>query len=389
MEKSVQSTKIINRNTSIELLRIISMIMIMFHHFAYHGNFEWNFNEVTLPHLWYDFILMGGKVGVDIFVLISGYFLIENTEKLFQPKKLLKFWGQVVFYSIMTYLLSVMLRLNAFEIKQLIKVCLPITYPGWWFASTYFMLYLIHPFLNKLLHGLSKTEYQYLILMMVLCWSIIPTATTQLFESNSLLWFVTLYGIAGYVNLYGGNQKLQSKHYFSLYFMVLIITYTVSTTFLFLGTKKEEWSTHAIDFFEIERLPILLMAITLFMGFVTLKMNYHKWINMIASATFGVYLIHDSSYIRYYLWTNIFKINQYQDSTFLILYSILVVFILYVSCTMIDLIRKKLVEKPYMLFVNHYTYYFLKSFKIICEMFMDITVRQSRQSGVARATCPD
>lgn len=369
MEKSVQSTKIINRNTSIELLRIISMIMIMFHHFAYHGNFEWNFNEVTLPHLWYDFILMGGKVGVDIFVLISGYFLIENTEKLFQPKKLLKFWGQVVFYSIMTYLLSVMLRLNAFEIKQLIKVCLPITYPGWWFASTYFMLYLIHPFLNKLLHGLSKTEYQYLILMMVLCWSIIPTATTQLFESNSLLWFVTLYGIAGYVNLYGGNQKLQSKHYFSLYFMVLIITYTVSTTFLFLGTKKEEWSTHAIDFFEIERLPILLMAITLFMGFVTLKMNYHKWINMIASATFGVYLIHDSSYICYYLWTNIFKINQYQDSTFLILYSILVVFILYVSCTMIDLIRKKLVEKPYMLFVNHYTYYFLKSFKIICEMF--------------------
>ena len=369
MEKSVQSTKIINRNTSIELLRIISMIMIMFHHFAYHGNFEWNFNEVTLPHLWYDFILMDGKVGVDIFVLISGYFLIENTEKLFQPKKLLKFWGQVVFYSIMTYLLSVMLRLNAFEIKQLIKVCLPITYPGWWFASTYFMLYLIHPFLNKLLHGLSKTEYQYLILMMVLCWSIIPTATTQLFESNSLLWFVTLYGIAGYVNLYGGNQKLQSKHYFSLYFMVLIITYTVSTTFLFLGTKKEEWSTHAIDFFEIERLPILLMAITLFMGFVTLKMNYHKWINMIASATFGVYLIHDSSYIRYYLWTNIFKINQYQDSTFLILYSILVVFILYVSCTMIDLIRKKLVEKPYMLFVNHYTYYFLKSFKIICEMF--------------------
>ena len=369
MEKSVQSTKIINRNTSIELLRIISMIMIMFHHFAYHGNFEWNFNEVTLPHLWYDFILMGGKVGVDIFVLISGYFLIENTEKLFQPKKLLKFWGQVVFYSIMTYLLSVMLRLNAFEIKQLIKVCLPITYPGWWFASTYFMLYLIHPFLNKLLHGLSKTEYQYLILMMVLCWSIIPTATTQLFESNSLLWFVTLYGIAGYVNLYGGNQKLQSKHYFSLYFMVLIITYTVSTTFLFLGTKKEEWSTHAIDFFEIERLPILLMAITLFMGFVTLKMNYHKWINKIASATFGVYLIHDSSYIRYYLWTNIFKINQYQDSTFLILYSILVVFILYVSCTMIDLIRKKLVEKPYMLFVNHYTYYFLKSFKIICEMF--------------------
>lgn len=85
------------------------------------------------------------------------------------------------------------------------------------------------------------------------------------------MWFVTLYGIAGYVNLYGGNQKLQSKHYFSLYFMVLIITYTVSTTFLFLGTKKEEWSTHAIDFFEIERLPILLMANYTFYGICNIE----------------------------------------------------------------------------------------------------------------------
>ena len=368
-EKKIHIKKAINRNSSIELLRIISMIMIMFHHFAYHGNFEWNFNEVTLPHLWYNFILMGGKVGVDIFVLISGYFLIENSEKLFQPKKLLKFWGQVAFYSIMTYLLSVMLQLNSLEIKQLIKVCLPITYPGWWFASTYFMLYLIHPFLNKLLHGLSKTEYQHLILMLVLCWSIIPTVTTQLFESNSLLWFITLYGIAGYVKIYGFNLRFKSKHYFFLYFIVLIITYTASTVFLFWGTKKEEWATHAIDFFEIERLPILLMAITLFMGFVTLKMSYHRWINIIASATFGVYLIHDSSYIRYYLWLNVFKINLYQDSNLLILYSILVVFILYVCCTMIDLIRKEVVERPYMFLVNQYTDCFLKPFKKIYEMF--------------------
>ena len=75
MEKSVQSTKIINRNTSIELLRIISMIMIMFHHFAYHGNFEWNFNEVTLPHLWYDFILMEQLVLLYLLLLVFLVFL--------------------------------------------------------------------------------------------------------------------------------------------------------------------------------------------------------------------------------------------------------------------------------------------------------------------------
>lgn len=368
MTKYMQSKKTMYRNSSIELLRIISMVMIMFHHFAYHGNFEWNYNEITIPHLWYNFILMGGKVGVNIFVLISGFFLIENTERLFQPKKLLKFWGQVVFYSITTYFLSIVLQINNFDIKQIIKICFPITYPGWWFASTYFMLYLIHPFLNKLLHDLNKNVYQYLILLLVLCWSIIPTLTTQLFESNSLLWFITLYAIAGYAKIYGFNERLKSKHYFFLFLIVLVCSYLISVSFLVLGTKRNELAVHAIDFFGMERFPILLMALFLFMTFAKLKIKYNKWINVIASATFGVYLIHDSSYIRYYIWWNIFKINQYQESLFLIPYSILVVFIIYVLCTGIEMVRKVLLERPYIIFVNKYVNLLINPLNKIYEL---------------------
>ena len=368
MTKYMQSKKTMYRNSSIELLRIISMVMIMFHHFAYHGNFEWNYNEITIPHLWYNFILMGGKVGVNIFVLISGFFLIENTERLFQPKKLLKFWGQVVFYSITTYFLSIVLQINNFDIKQIIKICFPITYPGWWFASTYFMLYLIHPFLNKLLHDLNKNVYQYSILLLVLCWSIIPTLTTQLFESNSLLWFITLYVIAGYAKIYGFNERLKSKHYFFLFLIVLVCSYLISVSFLVLGTKRNELAVHAIDFFGMERFPILLMAFFLFMTFAKLKIKYNKWINVIASATFGVYLIHDSSYIRYYIWWNIFKINQYQESLFLIPYSILVVFIIYVLCTGIEMVRKVLLERPYIIFVNKYVNLLINPLNKIYEL---------------------
>ena len=368
MTKYMQSKKTMYRNSSIELLRIISMVMIMFHHFAYHGNFEWNYNEITIPHLWYNFILMGGKVGVNIFVLISGFFLIENTERLFQPKKLLKFWGQVVFYSITTYFLSIVLQINNFDIKQIIKICFPITYPGWWFASTYFMLYLIHPFLNKLLHDLNKNVYQYLILLLVLCWSIIPTLTTQLFESNSLLWFITLYVIAGYAKIYGFNERLKSKHYFFLFLIVLVCSYLISVSFLVLGTKRNELAVHAIDFFGMERFPILLMALFLFMTFAKLKIKYNKWINVIASATFGVYLIHDSSYIRYYIWWNIFKINQYKESLFLIPYSILVVFIIYVLCTGIEMVRKVLLERPYIIFVNKYVNLLINPLNKIYEL---------------------
>ena len=95
MDHMLQNThKIQVRNSSIELLRIIAMVMIVFHHFACHGGFSFG-TSVTATHFWYNFIVMGGKLGVDIFVLISGYYLITNNKTLFNINKTVKFVGQV------------------------------------------------------------------------------------------------------------------------------------------------------------------------------------------------------------------------------------------------------------------------------------------------------
>lgn len=50
------SSRCCTRKSSLELLRIISMIMIVFYHYACHGGFEWSTNELTVPHFWYNFI---------------------------------------------------------------------------------------------------------------------------------------------------------------------------------------------------------------------------------------------------------------------------------------------------------------------------------------------
>lgn len=84
MSNTVRTEK---RNSSIELLRIIAMVMIMFHHFAYYSGFEYNLSSISTPYLWYNFIIMGGKIGVNIFVLISGYFLIDDKGGYLVSKK--------------------------------------------------------------------------------------------------------------------------------------------------------------------------------------------------------------------------------------------------------------------------------------------------------------
>ena len=149
------------RNSSIELLRIIAMIMIIFHHFAIHGEFNWSASFVSIPRLWYNFIFMGGKIGVNIFVIISGYYLINNDRSIFDLPKIVKFVGQVLFYSIVLFIIGIFAFTGDVGVKSLIKACLPITFSHWWFASTYFMLLLIHPYINKLLLALEKNSINY------------------------------------------------------------------------------------------------------------------------------------------------------------------------------------------------------------------------------------
>lgn len=342
------------RNSSIELLRIIAMIMIVFHHFAIHGGFTFG-TSISITHFWYNLIIMGGKIGVDVFVIISGYYLITNDEIVFNTNRIIKFVGQVFFYSVVISFIGELTGISDLGVKAFVKTFFPITFSKWWFASAYFVLYLMHPFLNKLLHSIDKSLYQKFLLVLVICWSVIPTFTTSSYQSNSLLWFVTLYSISGYIRLYGLNTKFSTKYYFIFWLICTFLTYTSSVVFTILGNKWEVFASHATYFYGQEKITTLLISLSLFMIFATLKVNYHKWINTVASATFGVYLIHDNNIIRNFLWIELFKNAQYQESLFLIPYSIMVVVIVYVVCSFVDLLRQHVIEKPFMMIVKCYS----------------------------------
>ena len=265
------------RDSSIELLRIISMIMILFHHFALHGDFIWNASDLTIPHFWYNFILMGGKVGVNIFVLISGYFLISKKESLFNFKRILKFWGQVFFYSIFIYLLFCIFGKVQIDVKTLIKTLFPITFSKWWFASVYFVLYLLHPFLNKFLNALNKRDYQYFLILILFLSSIIPTITGSNFQGNSLTWFITLYAIGGYIKIFSLNNKFNLKHYVVLWILCSFLTYSLSVIFTFLTTKYDGFASYITYFYNQENILILSISISMFMIFTKLKIKYSKY----------------------------------------------------------------------------------------------------------------
>lgn len=350
-EKNVK--KEINiRNSNIELLRIIIMIMIVGGHFATHGWFDFNHQSITIPRLWWSVIEMGGNFGVVVFVLISGFFLIDNHKLSISLKKIVKLWGQIFFYSIILFGVGVVIgKENCSFINFIIKF-FPITFSEWWFASTYFVMYLIHPFLNRLLLSFTEKEYQNFILFCFLVWSIIPTFTNSSFQSNPLVEFVFYYSIAGYIKVFGFRHKISSKRWLMLWFIFSLLKYLSCVCLMFIGLKYKKFSDFSIYFYSRQSILTVFSGISFFMAFVTIEMRYNRFINEIASAVFGVYLLHDSNLLRICLWKDIFHNSSFQDTILIVPYSIGVIFIVYIGCTLIDLGRKYLFERPIFRIIN-------------------------------------
>lgn len=330
------------------------MIMIVSCHFATHGGFTFERPSLSVPRLWWLFIEMGGNFGVDVFVLISGYFLINNTKLTVNLRKCLKLWGQIFFYSICIFVFGLVTGIIKFSTAHLTKALFPIITENWWFPTTYFVLFLIHPYLNRLLTGLEKHQYQRLLVLLLTIWCIVPTVTSFPLASNPLLEFVLFYVIAGYIRLFGFGAKLKSKHFLYLWLLATAFTYLSSIVLIKVGRRIPFFSEHVLFFYGRRNLPTLLRAVFFFMIFERMMIPYSKRINLISSATFGVYLIHDSYIIHFWLWRKVFVNNQYQDSLKIIPYSLAVVIIVYAICTVIDLIRSHTIEPVYMRVVNRH-----------------------------------
>lgn len=331
------------RKSNIELLRIIVMVMIVAHHFCVHGKFDlshtWN-----LGYFWLRFIQMGGKIAVDVFVLISGYFLVRSE---FHVRKLFTLWTQVAFYAILIYLLFVLAGKAEWSPGTFRGYCLPVTSEVYWFVTAYFAMYLLVPAMNQFLSCLGRRQYLCLLVVLGVLLSVVPTVMLKSvfpFEKTGqdILWFVYLYFVAGYIRLYA---RRCSEWFWFLGAMLLgLIDYglAVYTRMFERGSYWYRFSYHA---YKMENVLILLISVCLFIGFLNLHIGSHKMINRLGSAMFGVYLIHEHPLLRPYLWEDLFRNADFYDSRWLVPYSIVAVFIVFSVCTGIELWRQKLFSR--------------------------------------------
>lgn len=333
------------RNSSIELLRIICMIFIVAHHFSVHGNFDiFTVQNISGNTILVQILSIWGKMACNIFMLITGYFMIKSK---FNLKKCILLMLEMIFYSIGIIIIFSIFNIRSFSIKEIIKSCLSIFY-GNWFLINYLIIYCLVPFLNNMIKGFDNSELKKLIYVLIVIFSIIPTfALNSKFEFNNIDIMIIMYIIGAYIGLYTEDEKNKKYTIGMILFNGILICSVIGFDILGIVFEKNSLIKNATYFSKINSIIVVGGAISSFLYFLKNKKFSSNMINFIASAVLGVYLIHDNEYIREYIWEIILPNKNFIESRYFMIFALVKITLVFVICVIIDKIRYYIVEKNF------------------------------------------
>lgn len=329
------------RQSGIELLRIISMLLILFHHGVVHSHLNF-LGGVTFNKVFLSSFIFGGKFGVDIFVLISGYFLCKQQYKV---EKVIKLLSQLIFYVLLILSIAFTFFFNQVTWEKTILSL----YPFQGFAINYLFLYLLSPFINKFIYSLEKQEYTKLLVILTIILSILPTFLPPFDGFYLLSWLVHLYLLGAYIRI--NENKVWIKKYKNklLVFSLIVIFLTTMFSGLNYLIIKKTFLSHYLfwvneyTLYRDNSFLLLIGALLLFLWGLAIDIGENKVINFVASGTFGVLLLHDNPY-REIWFTNIFQFAKFQNEVWLPVYFVVVLVIIFLAATIIDYVRRKYVD---------------------------------------------
>lgn len=337
------------RKANIELLRIISMAMVLvLHALSGSGALEYLNGINYWVYWWMEALCI---IAVDIFVLISGYFLVESR---FKAKNIFKIaWG-VWIYSIIFSSINLIISGEALTLNYLIRMILPFTTKKFWFVNSYIALYLLSPFMNKLIHSLSKKQFSALVVIMVIMFSLRVTFLPITWSQDAtggmgILSFLTLYCMAAWLRLYYKKRDGIFK-YLAIYLGISILLPVSKKVMLMIGFNKDFTG----KLYGYPSIFVYAEAVALFLVFLNMKQiegKVGKVINIVAEHSFSVYIIHFA--MVGVLFTDILHLNLFIDSFatgFIAI--VLSVIVIYVFCTCVDVVKSYVSKKIYRKITN-------------------------------------
>lgn len=337
------------RSSNLELYRIICMLMIVAHHYVVNsgliskgGPLMTDFSSGNSIFL----VLFGawGKTGINCFLMITGYYMCTSQITL---RKFVKLMGQIYLYK---WLLFPILLIAGYESLSTLRI-IKLLMPTWGFKDNFtgcfIGFWLTIPFLNILVQNMTKRQHEWLLVLMLTMYTLLGSVPSFNVTFNYVTWFGIIYFIASYIRLYP-RQVFDSRRlwgWMTLTTIIIAIVSILAQRFIF-GERLGMGYFFVAD---SNKLFAVAVAVCSFFWFKNMNIKYSKVINAFGAGTFGVLLIHaNSDAMRTWLWKDsVNVIGHYAtlNTGTLVLYSLVVVLLVFVICNLIDQLRIATLEK--------------------------------------------
>lgn len=338
-----------NRQLNMEILRIVAMLMIITLHYLDKGGVLGDFREakgVTSNLAWaIEAVCM---VSVNLYVLISGYFLCESE---FKVKKLVMIWAQILVYSwIITGVFAIVNHGITLEngVYDLIPLVLPVTGGHYWFATVYILMYALCPLFNKAIAAMDKKLHKTMIIVCVVIfslWNTILPFTQPLTdrEGMDICWFAVLYLTAAYIRKYKEDMKLNKWVYFAVFAIGSLSAFGLGKLLMVADSLTGKLGGYASNFYPYNSFFIFAASVALFVFAAKCEIKSEGFLSkavLFASAgTFGVYLLHEHRLLRY-LWPEWAGVSKVSGSPIFVLHMAATVAVVFVIGIAVDYIRR-------------------------------------------------
>lgn len=322
------------RESSLEVLRILAMMLVMLIHYSttrMPTTMEMTVNN-PLKACFNLEMLSISIICVHCFILISGYFGIKW--------KMRSFWNlifQVVFWLVSGYLISRFLiepyfpMGNDLSVRQFFSNFLIWTQARW-FISAYLVLFIVSPLVNSFIEKTDSSQ----LLRYILVFYVFSTIygyfmlSEEFNKGYSALSLVGIYLLGAWLR----KSELRVVKWNKWYDLTGFIVCTLVLTGISFGLLRAGFSKSIHGYLN----PIAIVeSMFLFQFFRKLNMGRIKWVNYIAAGAFSAFLLQCNPFLGSYcygIWKRID--SNFEYSAFFVVLSIILI---YIIAVMIDKIR--------------------------------------------------
>lgn len=325
------------RQSNMELLRIVAMILVMIVHasvYTMNGlpTVE-NVHNVPLPSFSVFFFDGLSIVCVNVFILISGWFGVK-----FKLMSIAKLIFQVLFFTLLVFIALSIYDVGEYLNLESFSYIFLIPGPQLWFVKAYVVLIIFAPVLNSFVEHASRKQLLSVILVFFIFQSIygwiFMDSTPWIGGGYSVTSFVGLYMLARYVRLYGIAFDHRPANFWIIVYLGIALFHALLA---FAVTYKG--MPIAGRLFTYTNPLVIVQSLALLLAFSKMKIN-SKVVNGLASSAFAVYLVHGHEQILRDFYGPFF-VQSFRNNSFgiYLLYAICFIIFIFVVSIIIDRIR--------------------------------------------------